>query len=110
MGRFGRRRLLSALGLLGALLPALGKSEAQEAESSFAEWVNTLYVGALALREAAEVSGGGAAFTDLELQSLFSPEVQAMHDAVADRALPPREPDGPILDLLFGWGALPKLR
>lgn len=72
----------------------------------FAAWVNTLYVGALALREAAE-AGGGADFTDRELQALFSPEIQAMRDAVADRTLPPSEPEGPILHLLFGWGALP---
>jgi hypothetical protein len=62
---------------------------AAEPNTPFADWVNTLYVGALALREAAE-AGGGADLTDRELQSLFSPEVQAMRDAVADRH-PPAE-------------------
>jgi len=75
----------------------------------FADWVNALYVGAVVLREAAE-AGGGAAFTDQELQLLFSPEVQAMRDAVQDRTLPPSELEGPILDILFGWGALPHRR
>ena len=53
-------------------------------------------------------AGGGPEFSDQELQSLFSPEVQAMRDAVRDRTLPPSEPEGPILHLLFGWGALPR--
>ena len=30
-----------------------------------------------------------------------------MRDAVKDRTPPPTEPEGPILHLLFGWGALP---
>ena len=107
MGRFARRRLLSALALLGALTQLSRKGQAEEPETSFADWVNTLYVGALALREVAE-AGGGSDFSDQELQSLFTPEVQALRDAVKDRTLPPNEPEGPILHLLFGWGALPK--
>jgi len=106
MAWLGRRSFLRRLAAFLALL--LGrKSMAAEPETPFADWVNTLYVGALALREAAE-AGGSADLTDRELQSLFSPEVQAMRDAVADRTLPPSEPDGPILHILFGWGALPK--
>jgi hypothetical protein len=107
MDRIGRRVFLTMLALLGALLQPWRKSMAEEPETSFASWVNTLYVGALALREVVE-AGGGADFTDQELQSLFTPEVQAMRDAVKDRTLPPSEPEGPILHLLFGWGALPK--
>jgi hypothetical protein len=106
MSGLARRRLLALIALLGATLPPR-VSIADEPETPFAGWVNTLYIGALALREAAEL-GAGADFSDLELQSLFTPEVQAMRDAVNDRTLPPTEPEGPILDLLFGWGALPK--
>jgi hypothetical protein len=106
MAWLGRRSLLTALALL-AILPG-GAGMADDPETSFAGWANTLYIGALALREAAEVTSSGPSLTDRELQSLFSPEVQAMRDAVADRTLPPGEPEGPILDLLFGWGALPK--
>jgi hypothetical protein len=106
MAWLGRRRFLIALAWLGAVLPGR-KGMADELGTSFAGWVNTLYVGALALREMAE-AGGGVDFTDQELQALFTPEVQAMRDAVADRTLPPTEPEGPILHLLFGWGALPK--
>jgi hypothetical protein len=94
------------LALLAALLPGR-KILADEPATPFVSWVNTLYVGALALREAVE-AGGGTDFSDQELQSLFSPEVQAMRDAVKDRTLPPSEPEGPILHLLFGWGALPR--
>jgi hypothetical protein len=94
------------LALLGAVLPWC-KSMADEPGTSFVSWVNTLYIGALAVREAAE-AGAGTDFSDQELQSLFTPEVQAMHDAVTDRTPPPSESDGPILHLLFGWGALPK--
>jgi hypothetical protein len=107
MLRFGRRDLLTALALLGALMRPWRNGHAEMPETSFADWVQTLYVGALALRELAE-AGTGSDFSDQELQSLFTPEVQALRDAVQDRTLPPSEPDGPILDILFGWGALPK--
>jgi hypothetical protein len=103
-----RRRGFSAALALLAVLPPGRAGMADDPQAPFADWANTLYIGALALREAAEASGGGPSLTDRELQSLFSPEVQAMRDAVADRTLPPSEPEGPILDLLFGWGALPK--
>ena len=106
MIRLGRRVFLTTLALLGALLP-WRKSMADEPNTPFVSWVNTLYVGALALREAAE-AGAGTEFSDQELQGLFTAEVQAMRDAVKDRTLPPSEPDGPILHILFGWGALPK--
>jgi hypothetical protein len=105
MAWLGCRTLLTALALLGALL-SWRYGMAEEPEISFAGWVNTLYIGALAVREAAE-AGAGTDFSDQELQSLFTPEVQAMRDAVKDRTLPPSEPEGPILHLLFGWGALP---
>jgi hypothetical protein len=105
MAWLGRRSLLTVFALLGALLSGR-VSVADEPETSFAGWVNTLYIGALAVREAAE-AGAGTDFSDQELQSLFTPEVQAMRDAVADSALPPGEPEGPILHTLFGWGALP---
>jgi hypothetical protein len=101
--RISRRQLVAA----APLILFLREARAAEPAMSFADWVNTLYIGALALREASE-AGGGADLTDRELQSLFSPEVQAMRDAVADRTLPPSEPEGPILHTLFGWGALPK--
>jgi hypothetical protein len=82
-------------------------SKADEPEISFVSWINTLYVGALARREAAE-AGAGDKFSDDERQAPFSPEVQAIRDAAKDRTPPPTEPDGPILHILFGWGALPR--
>jgi hypothetical protein len=106
MARLGRRHFLT-IALLGALLRTGRDSKADEPEISFVSWINTLYVGALAQREAAE-AGAGAKFSDEELQALFSPEVQAMRDAVKDRTPPPTEPEGPILHILFGWGALPR--
>lgn len=105
MAWLGRRSFLTMLLLLRVLSPTR-KSRADEPETSFASWVNTLYIGLLAVREAAE-AGAGTDFSDQELQSLFTPEVQAMRDAIKDRTLPPSEPEGPILHLLFGWGALP---
>jgi len=100
-----RRSLLVAVALIAALLPG-GQSMAVEPDTPFVSWANTLYIGAQALREAADANGT-APFTDQELQALFSPEIQAMRDAVRDRTLPTTEPEGPILDILFGWGALP---
>jgi hypothetical protein len=101
--RISRRQLVAA----APLILCWREAQAAEPPMPFADWVNTLYIGALALHEAAE-AGAGADLTDRELQSLFSPEVQAMRDAVADRTLPPSEPEGPILHILFGWGALPR--
>lgn len=105
MARLCRRHFLT-IALLGALLRAGRDSKADEPEISFANWINTLYVGALARREAVQ-AGTGAGFSDEEVQARFSPEVQAMRDAAKDRTPPPTEPEGPILHLLFGWGALP---
>jgi hypothetical protein len=105
MAGLGRRTLLTTC-MFGTLL-TWRASMADEPEAPFAGWVNTLYIGALAVREAAE-AGAGVDFSDQELQSLFTPDIQAMRDAVGDRTLPPSEPEGPILHLLFGWGALPK--
>ena len=105
MARLGRRHFLT-IALLGAFLRIGRDSKADEPTISFVSWINTLYVGALARREAAQ-AGAGTQFSNEELQALFSPEVQAMRDAVKDRTPPPTEPEGPILHLLFGWGALP---
>jgi len=107
MNPLGRRAFLAVLALLGVLLKLRRESQAETPDTAFADWVNTLYVGAVAMREAAE-AGAGADLTDLDLQGLFTPEVQALRDAVKDRTLPPGEPEGPILHILFGWGALPK--
>jgi hypothetical protein len=104
MARLCRRHLLT-IALLGALLPTGRDSKADEPEISFVSWINTLYVGEIVRREAAQA--GGAKFSNEELEARFSPEVQAMRDAVKDRTPPPTEPDGPILHILFGWGALP---
>jgi hypothetical protein len=105
MARLGRRHFLT-IALLGALLRTGRDSKADEPQISFVSWINTLYVGELARREAAE-AGANAKLSDEEFQALFSPEVQAMRDAAKDRTPPPTEPDGPILHILFGWGALP---
>jgi len=106
MHRFGRRQFLTMLVFLTALLRPPRPALAEEPPIGFADWVRTLYVGAAAVREVAE-AGAGTDFSDGDLQALFTPEVQAMRDAVKDRTLPPGEPDGPILHLLFGWGLLP---
>ena len=70
-------------------------------QSGFADWVRALYEGELALREA------GASLSDQELQALFAPDVQKLREQAHNRVPPAGEPEGPILDLLFGWGALP---
>jgi hypothetical protein len=106
MNPLGRRAFLAVFALLGVLLKLRRESQAGTPDTAFADWVNTLYVGAVAMREAAE-AGAGADLTDQDLQGLFTPEVQALRDAVKDRTLPPTELEGPILHTLFGWGALP---
>ena len=106
MARPGRRHFLT-IALLAALLRTGRDSKADEPTISFVSWIDTLYVSELARRAAAQ-AGAGAELSAEELQALFSPEVQAMRDAVKDRMLPPSEPDGPILHIVFGWGALPR--
>ena len=98
--RAGRRGAIVLLALLGFQGPV----QAEEPAIAFTDWANTLYVGTAVLREA------GADLSDAEIQGLFTPAVQAMRDAVQDRTLPPGEPAGPVLHILFGWGALPNNR
>jgi hypothetical protein len=103
--RINRRRFVSA----APLVLFWHDARAEAPSTPFADWVNTLYVGAAILREAAEAGGGGD-LSDQDIQGLFTPEVQALRDAVKDRTLPPSELEGPILHILFGWGALPHRR
>jgi|AraplaMF_Col_mMF_1032025.scaffolds.fasta_scaffold00048_93 hypothetical protein len=101
--RISRRRFVAA----APLILFWHEVRAEEPATPFADWVNTLYVGAVILREAA---GGDGGLSDQDIQGLFTPEVQALRDTVKDRTLPPSELEGPILDILFGWGALPRRR
>jgi len=103
-----RRRILSVLGWIAIALFS-HRSPADEAPVAFADWVRALYEGAIALREAAE-AGAGSDLSDDDLQALFTPEVQVLRAEARDRAPPPTEPEGPILHVLFGWGALPNRR
>ena len=97
--RAGRRGVIAALILLAFRSP----SHAEAPVVSFADWVNTLYVGTAILRDA------GGNLSEQEMRGLFTPEIQALR-AAKNQAQPPSEPAGPMLQLLFGWGALPNSR
>ena len=103
-----RRRLLH-VGVCAAAIWCARSGYAAAPGVSFVDWVRTLYEAAVALREAAE-AGAGTDLSDQDIQGLLTPKVQALRDETRDRVMPPGEPEGPILHILFGWGALPKRR
>jgi hypothetical protein len=101
--RLGPVQLAACFAVLLSSLPLI---PANAADESFADWARVLYQGAVAMREAAE-QGAGTDLADADIQALFTPEVQKLRTETADRVMPPTEPEGPILHILFGWGALP---
>jgi hypothetical protein len=103
-----RCRRRTVLGL-AAMVVTLRLRGAAASDMRFADWINALYLGAVLMREAAE-RGKGADMTDAEIQALFTPEVQKLRLETRNRVMPASEPVGPILDILFGWGALPNRR
>jgi hypothetical protein len=92
-----RWRTLAAIAVFAS---SIGAAQADETPA-FADWVRALYIGEVALRDS------GGSLNDQEIQALFTPEIQALRARTRDRVVPASEPEGPILDILLGWGALP---
>lgn len=91
---------------IGTIALERRRSAAEEPPSSFADWLRALYLGEIALREAVK-QDSGTGLSDRELQALFTPEIQAELDQTRNHVMPATEAEGPILDFLLGWGALP---
>lgn len=76
----------------------------------FIFWVERFYRAQLAARLRRE---GRATEEEFDatlahpLRAYLVPELQALFDAALAKPLPSSTPDGPILDYVFGWGALP---
>ncbi len=106
-----RRQIVRRITLLAALaaLPFLtgGAAEARKPIPPFAAWARLLYEQEIA-RHAAFARGERSAASDIERR--FTPETRALIATAQGRIMPRTEPDGPILHVFLGWGALPGRR
>ncbi|WP_374384586.1 hypothetical protein [Dongia sp.] len=108
-----RRTLLQCL-LTAATLGASGRAAlADVPPAPFFVWARRFYraqLTARALREgratAAETAGFDATLGH-PLRHYLTDEMQRLFDQAAAKPLPSDTPEGPILDFVFGWGALP---
>ncbi|MDY0872917.1 hypothetical protein [Dongia rigui] len=109
-----RRQLLKHL-LSLALLP-LGARRAAADDTPpipFVAWVERFYrtqIAARALREGwatPENQQGAEPTASFPLPNYLTPELRALFEAAQGKPLPADTPEGPILDYVFGWGALP---
>ncbi|WP_342362318.1 hypothetical protein [Terrarubrum flagellatum] len=97
---FDRRSLAPAIAA-GLLAATFQQARAQDNQAGFEAWVVRLYGDEIA-RNKSPASPSGDATLDL-----FTPEVRALIVESRKHTLPASEPDGPILHLVLGWGALP---
>lgn len=106
------RRQLLLLGGFSLLAPsaALG----QDPHTPFTDWVRRFYLAQLAARArregwaSAETEAGADAGLEFPFREYLTPEMQALYARTpGETATASDAPDGPILDVLFGWGALP---
>lgn len=88
-----------AVAALALVAIVVGPAASARAEGGAAAWVRELYVREAA-RHNARVRGGSEAFLDL-----FSVGTRTLLEAPLDPKADIQ--DGPILDVLFGWGVLP---
>lgn len=109
-----RRQILTQL--LGlTLLPLVpGRAVADDApHTPFVTWVERFYRAQLAARAVREGRAtpenqqGAKPTLSFPLHDYLAPEMQKLFDAAIAKPLPPDTPEGPILDYVFGWGAMP---
>ncbi len=108
-----RRQILSRfLGL--ALIPlTLRAARADVPPAPFIFWVERFYRAQLAARAeregraAPENQRGAEPMLAWPLREYLTAEMQKLFDAATTKPSPADTPEGPILDYVFGWGALP---
>jgi hypothetical protein len=108
-----RRQLLQVLAALS--LSPFGAAPRARADMTppFTLWVERFYRAQLAARAeregraAPENEAGADPSLVWTLRNYLTAEMQTLFDAARAKPLPPDTPDGPILDYVFGWGALP---
>ena len=102
-----RRGALLSVAAVASLITGAVPAWALEPVISFEAWLRRFYEGQLHARDgqAADPAVAVAAFETFR-QSL-APDLKDLFDKGRDNPLPSDEPDGPILNYVFGWGALP---
>jgi hypothetical protein len=109
-----RRQLLQALAALTlSHVSAAPRARADVPPAPFIFWVERFYRAQLAARlmregraTAANQQGADPSLSG-SLRVHLTPEMQTLFDAAREKPLPTDTPDGPILDYVLGWGALP---
>ena len=106
------RRQVLLLGGLSFFAPRAAL--AQEPHTPLTEWVRRFYLAQLAVRASrearadAETEAGADPGLAFQFHEYLTAEMQALYQrAAAQPPKPSAAADGPILDELFGWGALP---
>ncbi len=102
------------LPLFGALPRAHAQStQAEFLPAPFVDWVERFYRAQLAARLVREGRAGtdnqqGAdPLLSFPLRDYLTDAMRARFDTALTKPLPADTPEGPILDFIFGWGALP---
>ncbi|MBK8158444.1 MAG: hypothetical protein IPK59_06625 [Rhodospirillaceae bacterium] len=70
-------------------------------------WLRQFYERQLQARDRQSADPAVAAAAFEAFRQSLAPDLQALFDEVRDNPLPSDEPDGSILNYVFGWGALP---
>jgi hypothetical protein len=109
-----RRQILTRLLTLAALPLAAHPAMADDTpHTPFVTWVERFYRAQLAARATREGRAtpenqqGAEPTLSFPLQDYLTTEMRALFDAAQGKPLPADTPEGPILDYVFGWGALP---
>jgi hypothetical protein len=95
--------LMASAMLMGGAAPA----RAQEPVMSIEAWLRQFYGRQLQERDRQTADPAVAAAAFEAFRHNLAPDLQALFDEGRDNPLPSDEPDGPILNYVFGWGAMP---
>jgi hypothetical protein len=109
-----RRQILNHL-LSLTLLPLNARAAVADdtPHTPFVNWVERFYRAQLAARAVREGRAtpenqqGAEPTLSFPLEDYLTPEMRALFDVAQGKPLPADTPEGPILDYVFGWGALP---
>jgi hypothetical protein len=108
-----RRQILSQLLGFAAIPFSFRPARADVPPAPFIFWVERFYRAQLAARAEREGRAtpenqqGAEPTLAWPLREHLTAEMQKFFDAATAKPLPADTPDGPILDYVFGWGALP---
>jgi hypothetical protein len=109
-----RRQFFTRL-LAFAALPIVARPAKADGmpHTPFIAWVERFYRAQLAARAVREGKAtpenqqGADPTLSYPLRDYLTPDMQRLFDGAQGKPLPADTPEGPILDYIFGWGALP---